>query len=77
MIPIFAAPDQEDMIKLFDKFQRNHGVFEALASGFRNGAAPSKLSILPAFGSNPGELIARLYLPPSLADGAELPTRAG
>ena len=60
------------MIKLFDKFQRNHGVFEALASGFRNGAAPSKLSILPAFGSNPGELIARLYLPPSLADGAPL-----
>ena len=36
------------------------------------GAAPSRLGVMTGFGTNPGALVAKTYLPPDLAPGAPL-----
>ena len=63
---------QEGTIDLFDKLNRSRGVFANLASGTTSGADASRLAPLHNFGSNPGDLVGRLYVPPGLPDGAPL-----
>ena len=63
---------QEGSIKLFDKLHRAHEAFVKLDSDPLKRAAVSRLSTLRAFGSNPGELIGRLYVPNLLLESAPL-----
>ena len=51
---------------------RSRRAFANPGIGPSGGAAASRLSTLPGFGSNPGDLIGRLYVPPGLPDGSPL-----
>ena len=59
-------------MSLFNKLNRSREVFPVFAVQSSIGAGASRLAVLPDFGSNPGDLIGRLYVPPGIQDGAPL-----
>ena len=63
---------QEAIISLFKKLNRSREVFAGFAVQPSIGAGASRLAVLPDFGSNPGDLIGRLYVPPGIPDSAPL-----
>jgi poly(hydroxyalkanoate) depolymerase family esterase len=63
---------QEATISLFNKLNRSREVFAGFAVQPSIGAGASRLALLPDFGSNPGDLIGRLYVPPGNQDGPPL-----
>lgn len=63
---------QEATISLFKKLNRSREVFAGFAVQPSIGAGASRLAVLPDFGSNPGDLIGRLYVPPGIPDSAPL-----
>lgn len=60
------------MPKLNDKLRRMSPLNPAGAGSARRGGAPDRLRDLANFGSNPGALRARYYVPDGLEDGAAL-----
>jgi poly(hydroxyalkanoate) depolymerase family esterase len=59
-------------MSLFKKLNRSREAFAGLAVQPSMGAGASRLAVLADFGSNPGDLIGRLYIPSELPDGAPL-----
>ena len=59
-------------MSLFNKLDRTREAFASLRGPPSIRPTASRLAVLPDFGSNPGELIGRLYVPPGVQDGAPL-----